>query len=129
MWLTPCRDFPLLFSHYMWLVPLRNSSIIACSWCLEKSCIHYFWLHLILTLHKDSIMQNSYSAIGILVLLLSIVCILHTAKSCFCWLNIACCSHFSWINPYSAIFTLHTANTLWSSVSVVSLLHLALLSI
>ena len=98
----------------MWLVPLRNYSSIACSWYLAKSCICCFALHLILTSQKSFLLcfrqKKAVSCRilillflycmwlvprGISLLLLYIVCVLHIAKSCFCWLNIAWCSHFA----------------------------------
>ena len=71
-----------------------------------------FALHLLLTLHEFFLLfvqctrEVPYKSFfcyycmwliprGILILLLSIVCVLHIAKSCFCWLNTAWCSHFA----------------------------------
>ena len=107
MWLAHCRNLFLLFSRYMWLVPLRNSSSIACSWCLEKSiwsspysdplllfgqCMRVVACRILILLF----LYRTWLVLrGILLMLLSITCVLHIAKSCFYWLNIAWRSHIA----------------------------------
>ena len=98
----------LLFSHYMWLVPLRSSSSVACSSCLEKyvaSDTHltgiYFWFLFSAWrwYHAEFLVCYFYIACGFyleeaFLLLLSIVCVFYIAKLYFCWLDIAWCPHF-----------------------------------
>ena len=122
----------------MWLVSLRNSSSIACSWCLVKSLLSIFALHLILTLqknfycslfnareeyHAEFLFCYSYIACSLYLKAIEIAAF-HCMCLAHCKIMLLLVKHCMMLtlcylqNPCSADFTLHAAHTLRRSGSV-----------
>ena len=115
----------------MWLVPLRNSSSIACSWCLEKSCICCFCIAFSTQLteifsafcsrYEGSTIQNPFSAILILhvtctqrnpaIAAFHCMCLAHYETMLLLVKHCMMLTLCSLQNPCAAVFTLHAAQT------------------